>query len=151
MSLVDSMLTKEDFELERLKALHEELQLPHEFYFSPDELDCPHCGELRFSKRLYYVLMKLRLFVKEPVIVTSGYRCEEYNARIGGVPKSAHTKGMAVDVLVRTSGDRYRILNFLVNAGIDRIGIADDFIHFDLDYSKPSPVVWTYGSRRHIA
>ena len=151
MSMIDAMLKKEDFELSKLQVLHERLGLPKEFYFSAEELDCPHCGHLKLSLAVYHILMRLRLFLKEPVIITSGYRCPEYNERIGGVPKSAHTRGMAVDVLTRTSGDRYRILNFLVNAGVDRIGIADDFIHFDLDYSKPSPAVWTYGSRRHIA
>ena len=144
------LMTKEDFTKESLKALHESLGLPEEFYFVAEELDCPHCGELKLSTKVYVVLMKLRLRLKEPVVITSGYRCPEYNRRIGGVPKSAHTKGLAVDIRIPTSGYRFRILEFLVRE-TPRIGVAEDFIHFDLDYSKPFPVVWTYGSRRHLA
>ena len=34
-----------------------------------------------------------------PIHVTSGYRCPELNARVGGVSNSAHTSGLAADIL----------------------------------------------------
>ncbi|MCO6525035.1 MAG: hypothetical protein J6562_08440, partial [Candidatus Schmidhempelia sp.] len=44
--------------------------------------------------------IKLELVRKalgRPIIITSGYRCQELNAKVGGVATSAHTKGLAVD------------------------------------------------------
>lgn len=35
-----------------------------------------------------------------PVIISSGYRSEELNTRIGGATKSQHTKGQAADIEV---------------------------------------------------
>ena len=40
----------------------------------------------------------LRRYVKTPIIVTSGYRCPELNAAIGGSDQSQHTYGMAADI-----------------------------------------------------
>ena len=149
------MLTAEDFtNRDRLSLLHESVGLPQEFYFSYDELKCPHCGALRLDLRTYYVLMKLRLHRHKPVIVTSGFRCEEYNRMIGGVSKSAHTLGFAVDIAVGTARDRLEIVRFLTEIRepkVERIGVAEDFIHFDFDYGKPFPVMWVYGAKRHIA
>lgn len=36
----------------------------------------------------------------KPVVVTSGYRCEELNKAVGGVPNSQHMLGEAVDFYV---------------------------------------------------
>jgi len=35
-----------------------------------------------------------------PIVITSGYRSEEYNRSIGGVAKSQHMKGKAADIRV---------------------------------------------------
>lgn len=34
----------------------------------------------------------------KPIIVTSGYRCPELNAAVGGAPTSQHMKGEAADI-----------------------------------------------------
>jgi len=148
---MERFLRRKDFSKENLEALHEELGLPKAFYFEADEFECPHCGKVLVSRRVYEALTRLRFETGAPVIVTSGYRCSEYNRRIGGVPQSAHTKGLAADVLVRGSGMRFDYLRILLELGVERLGIAEDFIHLDFDYSKPYPVVWTYGPRRHVA
>ncbi|MBR5148729.1 MAG: peptidase M15 [Bacteroidaceae bacterium] len=36
-----------------------------------------------------------------PIYVTSGYRCEELNARVGGSKTSYHLRGMAADITSR--------------------------------------------------
>lgn len=46
------------------------------------------------------VLEPLRLRVKRPVIVTSGFRSPSINRRIGGAPRSQHTRGEAADIIV---------------------------------------------------
>lgn len=44
------------------------------------------------------VLEPLREWAGEPVVITSGYRCPELNRRVGGVPSSQHTLGLAADI-----------------------------------------------------
>lgn len=36
----------------------------------------------------------------QPLLITSAYRCQSHNAHVGGVPKSLHKRGLAVDVMV---------------------------------------------------
>lgn len=45
-------------------------------------------------------LQKLRAHYDKSVTITSGLRCKTYNAKIGGVKNSSHTKGKAVDIFV---------------------------------------------------
>ena len=47
------------------------------------------------------VLDPLREAWGGPIIITSGYRCEALNARVGGVKNSYHTRGMAADIRPR--------------------------------------------------
>ena len=44
------------------------------------------------------VLDPLREAWGSPIIVTSGYRCPELNARVGGARTSYHLRGMAADI-----------------------------------------------------
>ena len=46
----------------------------------------------------------------KPIIVTSGYRCNELNKKVGGVSNSAHTIGYGVDLV---SGDFSMFSNFI--------------------------------------
>ena len=119
--------------------------------FSAKEFVCPHCGELYIHSDLIITVQDLRRKLGRPVIITSAYRCEEYNAQIGGVPNSAHTLGLALDIAVPNSQMRKYVLEHLIMRGISRIGIAKDFIHFDIDVTKPQDVVWLYGTKRHVA
>ena len=47
------------------------------------------------------VLDPLREAWGSPIIVTSGYRCEELNKRVEGVKTSYHLRGMAADIRPR--------------------------------------------------
>jgi hypothetical protein len=44
------------------------------------------------------VLQPVREAVKEPLLISSGYRCPELNKAVGGVPTSQHVKGEAADI-----------------------------------------------------
>ena len=119
--------------------------------FRESEFVCPHCGDVVIDPVLVTLLQEFRDKVRRPVVITSVYRCEVYNREIGGVPNSSHTRGYAIDVAVKDSAFRHALLDFLVKNGVSRFGIAEDFIHFDLDPDKPHEVVWVYGKLRHIA
>ena len=79
-----------------------------------------------------------------PFVINSAYRSPEHNAKIGGKPNSSHLKGLAVDISVTNSRQRFIALNALLEVGFTRIGIADTFIHVDLDNGKSKDVIWTY-------
>lgn len=79
-----------------------------------------------------------------PFVINSAYRSPEHNAKIGGKPNSSHIKGLAVDISVTNSRQRFIVLNALLEVGFTRIGIADTFIHVDLDNEKSKDVIWTY-------
>ncbi len=76
--------------------------------------------------------------------ITSGYRSPAHNEKVGGVPSSSHTIGRAVDIYAPTSRQKYIIINALLQAGFNRIGVAKNFIHVDDDPSKDEDVIWTY-------
>ena len=116
-------------------------------HFTSDEFRCHCCGELFISVELLQLLDKARILAGVPFKITSGYRCPSHNAKVGGVPKSSHLSGLAVDVAV--SGDRNRgaILIPLLVAGFRRVGIGPTMLHVDIDDQKTSGAVWLYPSK----
>ena len=44
------------------------------------------------------VLEPLRAFVGQPIVITSGYRCNQLNVKVGGAYASQHTLGEAADI-----------------------------------------------------
>lgn len=58
----------------------------------------PTCKEFRNLIEVTIPKMNIiRTFLGVPIKVNSGYRCPELNKKVGGVPNSYHTKGLAVD------------------------------------------------------
>ena len=47
-----------------------------------------------------YVLEPLRVAMKEPIKIGSGFRCEALNKAVSGVYNSQHLKGQAVDLCI---------------------------------------------------
>ena len=44
------------------------------------------------------VLEPLRRFVGDPIVISSGYRCNQLNVKVGGAYASQHTLGEAADI-----------------------------------------------------
>ena len=44
------------------------------------------------------VLEPLRSFVGQPIVISSGYRCNQLNVKVGGAYASQHTLGEAADI-----------------------------------------------------
>lgn len=59
-----------------------------------------------------YSLESIRMFLNHPIKITSGYRCSELNAIVGGVLNSQHTKGEASDFYCNKS-DQYDLKYYL--------------------------------------
>ena len=107
---------------------------------SPDK---PGSGQL-MDPFFLQLLDKARTHAQIPFKISSGYRTKEHNKKVGGVPNSAHLKGLAADIVCNNSSDRYIILSALLHVGFHRIGVADSFIHCDVSTEKPGFMVWTY-------
>lgn len=66
--------------------------------FSPREIACKGTGQLLVDETALDKLQELREKLGIPLIITSGYRSPEHNKAVGGVPNSAHMKGIAFDI-----------------------------------------------------
>jgi zinc D-Ala-D-Ala carboxypeptidase len=88
-------------------------------------------------------LDKARDLFGYPIVLTCGYRTPERNAEVGGVPDSAHVKGMAADIQAPADPQmRERLMWALGGAGFLRVESAPKHFHCDVDPSKPMPAWW---------
>lgn len=46
------------------------------------------------------ILEPLRAFAQQPIIISSGYRCNALNVKVGGAYASQHTLGEAADIFI---------------------------------------------------
>ena len=49
----------------------------------------------------------------EPIVVSSGYRCKELNALVGGAKNSHHMLGCAADIIAGNKADHRRLFNLI--------------------------------------
>ena len=123
--------------------------------FTTEEFTCPcQCGfgskPEDIDRTLIDKLNLIRILIGRPLIVTSGARCAAYNASIGGKPFSAHlshaeTKQCrAADIAVRTGHDRIELIQVALAVGFTRLGIGANFLHLDVAWDLPTPVMWVY-------
>ena len=67
-------------------------------HFTVKEIACKcGCGESIIKQEMLDKIEELRILIKHPIIVISGYRCVKHNEAVGGANKSAHLTGEAVD------------------------------------------------------
>ena len=63
------------------------------------------CGDgsdaVLVAPRLVMVLETIRAHFGAPVVIHSGYRTPQYNAKVGGASHSQHCYGTAADIVVR--------------------------------------------------
>ena len=113
--------------------------------FTRDEFACGDgCGEDGIQDWFIEVLQDIRDIYGAPMIVTSGFRCEDHNKAEGGKPTSEHLDGIAADIKVSNSRERFLLIKAAIEAGITRIGVGSGFVHLDVDEGKSQDVMWTY-------
>ena len=59
------------------------------------------------------MLLEPARLVTGPIIVTSGFRCEEVNRKVGGVTRSQHLTGQAADIHLADPSRFRRLVEFL--------------------------------------
>lgn len=107
-------------------------------YFKVKEFACKDGSPIVFiDDYLYTVLDILRHKINKPVIITSGYRTPEHNAKVGGAKYSYHIRGMAADIRVNgmTAKEIAKKLDAIVP---DECGIIvyNNWVHFDVRSTK---------------
>jgi len=82
-------------------------------------------------------LTELRGIIEKPVYITSGYRCPEYNHKVGGVVNSYHLIGLAVDIKVKDI-NLIGLLEVCENIDFAGIGFYEkkNFLHLDVRPTK---------------
>jgi len=71
--------------------------------FSASEFDCKcgACPDTPIDLDHVSKLQKLREDLNSPMTITSAFRCEAHNAKVGGSKASQHVKGTATDIVVK--------------------------------------------------
>lgn len=101
----------------------------------------PPCSMDSMDDKFMARLQTARDLAGVPFIINSAYRTVQYELSKKRSGKSMHCLGRAVDIKCVDSGTRYRIINALISAGFNGIGIDNTFIHVD---DRDLPLIWTY-------
>ena len=119
-------------------------------HFTPGECACSCCGRADMDVTFIDLLDRLRDRLGFALPVTSGFRCHDWNAKVGG--GIAHTTGKAADIHV--TGERaLALVGAAIQMGVNRIGLRQHgpmgrrFVHLDICTeidACPSPAIWTY-------
>ena len=102
-------------------------------YFSLYEFACPCCSRVMLHPMLLKKLVEFRSIINKPIYITSGYRCSEYNQKVGGIKSSYHMLGMAADIHVQNIFLSY-LLFYAQRVGFTGIGFYEkkNFLHLDV-------------------
>ena len=101
--------------------------------FKSNEFDCKGnncCTKTKIDSKLVDYLQKIRNHFEKPITINSGYRCAKHNKTVGGASSSRHTKGMAVDIVVKDIKPS-EVAKYAESIGIKGIGLYDTFVHID--------------------
>jgi zinc D-Ala-D-Ala carboxypeptidase len=116
--------------------------------FDYSDFACKGSGENEMRSEFIDKLQRLRDTLGFPLIVSSGYRSPEHNAKVSKTGRTGpHTTGRAVDLAVGR-GRAYLVLKAAFASGeFTGIGVHQRgegrFIHLD-DIQRDEPTVWSY-------
>jgi len=77
-----------------------------------------------------------------PFVITSGFRSVQHPIEAKKDVPGTHSQGIAADIKITNSAQRYTIIREALAMGFTGIGVASDFIHVDTRGS--APVIWVY-------
>lgn len=105
-------------------------------YFDDNDFKCKcGCGaDVRIDLKLR--VDELRRRIGFPIFITSGARCEAYNRKVGGAPRSQHLYGKAVDL--HSPAWPGLLVYHAVKLNFGGFGFYRNFTHLDLG----SPRSW---------
>ena len=121
-------------------------------HFTVDEMKCKGTGICTMDEVFMELLEQIRQEYGKPMIVTSGYRAPEYNAKIAkSGSKGPHTYGQAADLHL-IGADANAVIKIALELGMTGIGIKQKgphkgrFVHLDNlpNGEHPRPWIWSY-------
>jgi uncharacterized protein YcbK (DUF882 family) len=100
-------------------------------HFSRSELACKcGCGQDTVDVKLVAILEEVRGHFGEPTTITSGNRCEAYNASVGGATGSQHKLSRAADIKVENVAPA-TVYAYLDPGHLGGLGSYPGFTHVD--------------------
>lgn len=112
-------------------------------HFKVREFACKDgSDEIIVSNELVSKLELLRMEIGRAITITSGYRSDSYNKKVGGAYNSYHKRGMAVDI-VANGYTPSRLAVRAAQLGFNGIGIYKNFTHIDI---RENSYVWEGGN-----
>lgn len=120
-------------------------------YFKPHEFASKGNGQVKISGKVVQGLDNVRSIVGHPIRITSGYRDEKHNHRIGGATKSQHVEGTAVDINLNGLDEEQRtsLMIELIKQGFTSFGSytrSPNMLHADMRRGKAK---WHHGKGSH--
>jgi uncharacterized protein YcbK (DUF882 family) len=116
--------------MEMLNKINDIDIAPH---FKLSEFACPCCKRVMLHPLLLKKLVEFREMIGKPIYITSGYRCSEYNQKVGGIKSSYHLLGLAADIKIEgvSALDLLEIAEMIDFPGI---GLYEkkNFLHLDV-------------------
>jgi hypothetical protein len=97
------------------------------------------CGQNRTSDEFAQTLFFAQGVYGKPFVITSAYRCPQYNAKVGGVLDSPSIYGQHADIAYDTPQDLFLMFKALIGAGFERFRIYPHHLHVDRHPKWPQP------------
>lgn len=123
--------------------------------FKKEEFDSKDGAEmpkdvLENIKLLAKYVQLIRNEVGVPLVINSGYRSPQHNAKVGGVKNSYHVQGKASDLKPKgiTPKQLYDVIIKLIKGGViynGGVGLYDTFVHYDIGWQG---VRWDYRKKK---
>lgn len=111
------------------------------FGLNSSEMRCkcesPTCRTTLVLKKLLNSYVDFRTRIGLPLRINSGYRCQLHNLSVGGMPKSKHIIGGALDINLTNVLSRYNITEIIEISKICGFKFMkyykdENFIHIDV-------------------
>jgi zinc D-Ala-D-Ala carboxypeptidase len=107
-------------------------------------------NELKMESSFLDILQSIRDALKEPMIISSGYRDPDHNMQVSSTGLSGpHVKGLAADIKCY-GASAHRLVQIAMSMGITGLGVKQNgdwgsrFIHLDTIRDDGRPRVWSY-------
>ena len=98
---------------------------------------------IEYLRETANLLEDVRLLLKRPINVTSGYRCPDLNVAIGGSRTSSHMNGMAADFTCPSYGSPFSICQAIIKDGM----VFDQLIH---EFNSWVHISWSPNPRQQV-
>ena len=106
-------------------------------------------------KNIMFVMDEIRKYVNKPIRITSGFRCDSLNKKVGGVANSIHKTGLACDfTFINITESQMKKIAIYVKDNIkefDQLIIYPDrnFIHFNLRNNPRNMLLESIGKGKY--